>query len=649
MAAYLKLVLSESDVNKKNNTSKVTAKLYYYGNGVSYNANSPSGSITIDGTAYSFSHSFTTSTSAQLLATKTKTVTHNSNGKKTVSVSAKFKTGVTLGTLETSGSITLTTIARTSTLSISKMSIPADGNTTMTATATKQSSSFTDTIIVTLGSYSMTVTSGTAFTIPMEWINAIPETSATATVKVTTKSGSTTVGTATKSLTVTVPDSVVPVVNSISVSEAVSKVTTAFGNRFVKGLSQLNVTINASGVYGSTIRSYSTTIDGITYIQQAFTSNVITTAGTLAIKTKVTDSRGRTAEFTQSVSVIDYMPPAITYFVHSISGTTATFTISYKVYPVDNQNSKSLKLLYKKATDTGYTPQTISISDYEGNATASVTGISSDTTYEFKVEITDKITTGSAEIKTGKTVLSLLAGGKGAAFFGEAEKEGLLVNGSLDVVGNANMVKQYDLNGININDTAGSWTVDISDSSHGTVPEVWVNVTQTTSGHFLTQIANKCNGSTSATGRSNRVWVRDKYVSQAWSNWSELITPSAPEKVLWNGVSFMYSSLTITLSEAISAQPRGIVLVFSHYDYSGGTVHDYSWAFHFVPKWFVSAYSGKGCDFVYTTSGDSLQRKYLYISDTTIKGHDLNSNQSYKLNGLSIDQTDSVLRYVIGV
>lgn len=433
MAAYLKLVLSESDVSTANNTSKVTAKLYYYGNGSSYNYDAKPGSITIDGTTYSFSHSFTTSTSAQLLATKSKTVTHNSNGKKTVSVSAKFKTNTSLGTLSTSNSITLTTIARTSTLSISKTSIPADGSTTMTATATKKYSGFTDTITVTLGSYSMTVTSGTAFTIPMEWINAISGTSATATVKVTTKSGSTTIGTASKSLTITVPDSVVPVIDGISVSEAVSKVTTAFGNRFVKGLSKLNVTVNASGVYGSTIRSYPTTIDGITYIQQAFTSNVITTAGTLAIKTKVTDSRGRTAEFTQSVSVIDYMPPAITAMSYSVSGTTTTVSIGYKVYPVDGQNTKSLTLFYKKMTDEGYTERTLTLTDWEGTVTTTISGTESDVTYEFLAEITDKISTQPKVITSGVTALSLRAGGKGAAFFGEAEEDGLTVFGDLKI------------------------------------------------------------------------------------------------------------------------------------------------------------------------------------------------------------------------
>ena len=83
---------------------------------------------------------------------------------------------------------------------------------------------------------------------------------------------------------------------------------------------------------------------------------------------------------------------------------------------------------------------------------------------------------------------------------------------------------QYALNSININSTDGNWTVDISENGHGTIPTSWVNVTQHTSGHFITQIAVKCDNSESATGRDQRIWIRDKYQDKVWSNWCELVT-----------------------------------------------------------------------------------------------------------------------------
>ena len=186
--AKIALTVSESNVSTANNTSKVTAKLYYYGNGVSWSNYQEPGSITIDGTTYSFTDTFTTSTSAQLLATKSKTVKHNSDGSKTITVKGMFNGthSSAVGKLTTSKTVTLTTIARKSSVSMSRTSIPADGATTMTVTATKKSSSFTDTIVVKLGSsYSKTVSSGVAFTIPATWCNAIGSTSTSATATVT--------------------------------------------------------------------------------------------------------------------------------------------------------------------------------------------------------------------------------------------------------------------------------------------------------------------------------------------------------------------------------------------------------------------------------------------------------------------------------
>ena len=86
-------------------------------------------------------------------------------------------------------------------------------------------------------------------------------------------------------------------------------------------------------------------------------------------------------------------------------------------------------------------------------------------------------------------------------------------------------LKQYSLNAINIDSTGGNWTVDISESGHGTVPTVWVNVTQTTGAHFIVQTARKCDNSSSASGRDQRIWIRDKYSqSGVWSEWKEVLT-----------------------------------------------------------------------------------------------------------------------------
>lgn len=439
MAARLSLVISESSVNVANNTSVVTAKLYYYGNGVSWSNYQNSGTITIDGTSYSFSSTFSKSTSAQLLATKSKTVTHGSNGAKTVSVSARFVTTVSIGTLTTSASKVLTTIPRVSDLKLNKTSVPADEATTVTATATKKSSSFTDTIVVKLGSYSKTVTSGTAFTIPKTWINAISGTSATATVTVTTKSGSTTIGSKSVNLTVTVPSTVVPSISSVTVSEAVTAVQTAFGSGvYVSSLSKLNVKITAAGIYESTISSVKTTFDGITYDGTSFQTQALSKAGTLTMSVTVTDSRGRTKTTTKNITVYGYSSPVITNISCVSSGTSTIVTVDGVVSPVTvsgtNKNTKTLTISYKKSTASAYggtTTVTIPAASWTFSISHTFAIDSRTETYDFEAKLKDKLSTATEHGTTGRPVISRLAGGKGVTLFKEAEEEGFWV-GDID-------------------------------------------------------------------------------------------------------------------------------------------------------------------------------------------------------------------------
>ena len=427
-AARIELVLTESDVSVVNNTSKVTAKLYYYGNGVSYSGYQKTWKITIEGTTYSGTSTFTTSTSAQLLGTVSKTVTHNDNGAKTVSVSASFATGVSIGTLTTSKSLTLTTIPRVSDIEVDKTSLFAGED--IIATATPKSSSFTDVITLSMGSHTATLTSGEAYTIPLNWLDAVPNAmKGTASVTVKTYNGSTLIGSKTVNVTVKVPASAVPSVDSIEITEGVSSVATNFGV-FVKNLSQLLIETTATGIYGSTISSVKTTVDGITYAGAQFTSNVIRTAGSLTVTVNVTDSRGQTANGTTTVTIEDYEKPYVNIEVHQ-SGTTATLTITGKVYAIDAtgtaKNTKSLLLQYKKVTDTGYTEEALTVESWEFEKTQNIT-IDESVAYEFIATVSDKINSTSAVTQTGIVVISRRAGGDGVTFGGEAQQAGLVSN-----------------------------------------------------------------------------------------------------------------------------------------------------------------------------------------------------------------------------
>lgn len=433
MAAYIAMSISESNISIANNTSTITVVLYYYGNGVSWNSGSPYGEITIAGSTYGFRHNFTTSTGAQYLGEYSKTVTHNSSGGGSVDCSAIFYTDThDAGTLRTSRTVTLSTIPRVSDLALSKTSISADGVDTVVATATKKNSSFTDTITVKLGDYTQDITSGTAFTIPKDWINAISGMSATADVTVTTKSGNTVIGTNTAKLTVSVPDTIVPAVGSVTVSEAITSTKSAFGV-FVTDISKLNVSVSASGVYGSTIQSVKTIFDNVTYDGTSFQTSSISKSGTLNMVTTVTDSRGRSASYTKEVTVYPYSAPKIISASSVSNGTNTVVTVTGAVSSVTvgsiAKNTKTLKISYKSSTETEFTNETtVEVADWSFAVSKTFEIDSRTSTYDFKITLEDKISTADPYYTTtGKPVISRYAGGDGVTLFEEATGKGFRV------------------------------------------------------------------------------------------------------------------------------------------------------------------------------------------------------------------------------
>lgn len=118
-------------------------------------------------------------------------------------------------------------------------------------------------------------------------------------------------------------------------------------------------------------------------------------------------------------------------------------------------------------------------------------------------------------------------------------------------------------------------------------------------------------------------------------------------KVLWQGGYYMAASQTATLSEAVSKQANGIVLVFSGYNISSSEVQNTDFNCYFIPKFYVSRYSSYGLDFA-VAKGSEVIRKYLYLFDTKIVGY-TNNNVTTTFHGRSIDCRLVVLREVIGV
>lgn len=139
----------------------------------------------------------------------------------------------------------------------------------------------------------------------------------------------------------------------------------------------------------------------------------------------------------------------------------------------------------------------------------------------------------------------------------------------------------------------------------------------------------------------SRKWERQGH-SDAFGAWRNSFNEQ--NNLLWSGEELMDASTTITLNGNISRQPTGIVLVFAIAD------EDHHFSTHFVSKYSVLKKSGKGNIFTMFRNYFALAcTKYLYISDTTIKGNAGNVASGTGSCGLTYDNTLWVLRYVIGV
>lgn len=658
-----------------NNTSSVTAKVQLVSTGSSYTINSSaskSGSLTINGTKYTFN--FTASLSGnqtKTLFTKTVTVAHAADGTKTCSFSATCGINVTLsgtyyGDVTASGNGTFNTIARASTISSVTSSVAVNGTNAVTVNITRASSSFTHTVVFSVGSYSKTTTgvgTSTSYAIPQSWLNAIPSaTSGTAKVTVTTYSGSTKIGSAvSKNFTLTVPATVVPTISSVAVADTNTAVYNYFGN-MVQSKSKPKFTITAAGALGSTITAYKTVFEGKTYTGATPTASTITGSGSVSAKITVTDSRGRTATATKTWTVVAYTAPKIVNFqgfrcladgTENYDGTYLNAAVNYSVSAVSNKNTATYTVEYKLSSASAWTLLTDGSSYALNQNIISASGfMSADSSYDIRLSVKDYFTTirSTFEIPTAFTLLDFNASGKGLAFGKVSElKEGLefalpTVFSHAETPSSVIYLQDgQDLNAIlepgfyAIPNTAVSGTL-LNKPWTGTATGSLVVIVEGNSGQRL-QIAHR------GTKDEGCIYERSYYQS-SWGSWHTVHDGAG--RILWSGGMYMTSGHIINFAEAASKQPSGIVLVFS--EYYDGEVKNQTFVSHFVHKRTLTEHSGSGHSFWMSTSnGTYIATKYLYIRDDGITGHANNSLVITTTSGITLNNNRFVLRYVLGV
>lgn len=233
------------------------------------------------------------------------------------------------------------------------------------------------------------------------------------------------------------PSTVVPTISSVSVEDINTTVVERIG-AFVRTQSRLAVAITAAGAGGSTISSYRTSLDGVTYTSATFTaSKVLMTAGDMTMTVVVTDSRGRTASYSTTFFVMDYNSPSIRQFKAErcnsdgteakVDGTNVRYSLQSSVTPLDNQNALSCVVYYKLNTATAWSvAETLPVTSYNLSAVDKLLEQTFDdlASYDLKVRLTDYFYYAEQAISIGTkgVIMDILSDGTGIAFGKVAEE-----------------------------------------------------------------------------------------------------------------------------------------------------------------------------------------------------------------------------------
>lgn len=242
--------------------------------------------------------------------------------------------------------------------------------------------------------------------------NAPNSTKLAATIICETYNGTAYVGRSECTVTLSIPASVVPTITSVTVSDA-KGYQSKYGGKFVQLRSQLQIKITeAAGVQGSTIKSYrikagwsagSSTLYSVD--AQTGTTGALPYNGKVYVTCTVTDSRGRTATWSNSYDVAPYSVPTISAIAAtrctqngtaSRTGEYGKVTFTAAITALSN-NTAAYKVQYREYGGTGlWTEVTPTIPTADKYAPKNITTIfpaDSNKRYTVRVVATDAFST----------------------------------------------------------------------------------------------------------------------------------------------------------------------------------------------------------------------------------------------------------------
>lgn len=492
------LRITETGTDTNNNSSTVSWALIGWLVGSNWYSNSSHNiSVVINGATVfsrasetkvtiSIGTDHTTEANPVTIASGTATIPHDSDGSKTLSASfsCAYK-WVASSAWSASGTMSLTQIARASqpsciTYPATTENIGYMGDTIYIHT-NRASASFTHTVRYAWGSKSGTIATGVEnncqWTIPLDLATEIPnQYSGWGSIYCDTYYGSTFVGTKSVVFKASAPSSTSP---TVSISLERPRTTTPAVTGYVQGVDQLKVTISATGKYGATITSYSSTVDGTTYSGSTYTTGILAKSGAIRVTATVTDSRGWKTTVSKDITVQAYTAPAVTgvsaYRCKSATDASLNAAGAYicikpsgSITPLGSTNGRKCTIYWKKATETGWQSKVLDMSAY---TLSGYVIVSADTaaSYNICVRLQDSFKLidyyGSDVMSASAFVDILLASDSDTTKKGMAIGKVAEVEGALDVGWDLIARKNFDWQGMPL--TYFTPTVNVSGEYYG--------------------------------------------------------------------------------------------------------------------------------------------------------------------------------------
>ena len=414
--------------------------------------------VTIDGKQYSGSTSpvIASGETKALTPTNTTEITHNSDGTKNFNVNVfldwdfvPFGDATYLfAAMNRSASIALPKIVGLSSVSMSGGTLGK----AHTVKVTQKVSSYTHTITYRCGTASGTICTKSSqtsisWTPPLELArqNTTGE-NVSITLRITTYKGTEDIGYSESTISCTIPASVVPTA-SLEVYDGEGYANTYGG--YVQGMSTIVLSLQASGVYGSTIARVAAKVGEETFpllIGEAIgysnygkgVSDFTDGKKTIEITYTVTDTRGRTASGQTTIVLLEYEKPSVKNVVvkrvnangeESPKGAYLAVQFDADIASIGGKNSAAYAIQYKAKGATQYTTATLSsyAGDYSVTGAAYRFAADANSAYDIIISATDDFDTTTRDVSGQAAIrfFSILHKGLGLALGKVAELSGV--------------------------------------------------------------------------------------------------------------------------------------------------------------------------------------------------------------------------------